>query len=742
MPADYGATHDNNIETETFSTLKIGKLRALGVFSLVVLGAVALVHRDDTLFQTEHPLNVVPTSIKANSHTGNVEDCNNGKHDVAEHGVDCGGVCVDRICDCVGDDVVKLADEGKCSWTDNNNTVKPPTAWDNAGEWESLSWTGIAIVSPSAAELEGKVYDEGHHKITFTARDESNNEAFCIAVVNVTDNQAPSMSSGGCPKDMYPELNDECTVPGLNDEYQWTVPGYTDSCGDVTGHNETTTYSETLTGTETISKSYTATDRAGLSATCEFDIAPKDVTSPIVDFTAMDESAVLLDGWTKNSACVKGRHQSTWSSDGTESLSALLQQEVKDNCDSDDELTYTFDPVLPEDGFIPVGENNFTVTIKDRSNNTVTTTVLLIVKDIEDPTFTKCPNDQVFKLPAGEHEMKVEWDESAITARDNDCSSTNMVERENDNELEPTNGAVWSSGNYTVKYVATDASNNTAECSFVMAVIDVTAPVMEGCVESISMNNLLYTHYGIPGYHASDDKWLALTATDVVDTAKNLSTPITWEPNCGQDDCSLDGYAFPNGNTKIVATATDSVGLTTVCEFYVKVKDEQKPFWEDQNSNAECTGEYSTGELDYQQCGGETIVAKNMTYTTKHYDAELTKFEGQSTCCDPSFTCMEINEHFSQCKPSLAPSASPTASPTAEPTNEPTPAPSAEPTALPTTEPTVVTGCSDASDSEIIQNWFGAANSCADAKSKNFCAFLSGNGGLCCQTCGQDTPII
>jgi len=369
---------------------------------------------------------------------------------------------------------------------------------------------------------------------------------------------------------------------------------------------------------------------------------------------------------------------------------ALLRREVKDNCDQNDDLTFTFDPVLPSNGFMPVGETNLTVTVKDASNNIATTTVLLKVKDTEKPTFTECPNDLVFNLPDGQHTMKVEWNETElIVARDNDCSSANLVERETDQEQEPANGAMWSKGNYTIKYVATDASKNIAECSFVVAVIgDVTAPTMKGCVQSISMNTLLYTHYGIPGYHADDEKWPALTATDVGDMAKNLSTPITWEPNCGKDDCSLDGYAFPHGETKIVATATDAAGLTALCEFYVKVIDEQIPFWEDQNPNVECNDETRTGELDYQQCGGDTIVAKNKINATKHYEVELTTFKGKEACCDTSFTCMKINDHYSQCKPSLAPSASPTSTPTNTPTGHPSASPTGKPTGKPTAKPT------------------------------------------------------
>jgi len=90
-----------------------------------------------------------------------------------------------------------------------------------------------------------------------------------------------------------------------------------------------------------------------------------------------------------------------------------------------------------------------------------------------------------------------------------------------------------------------------------------------------------------------------------------------------------------------------------------------------------------------------------MIKDTLHYESELTVFEGEESCCDPSFTCMELNKHFSQCKPSLAPSASPTNEPTSKPTSKPTSEPTSEPTNKPTSEPTIAATTCDIRENDM-----------------------------------------
>ena len=102
---------------------------------------------------------------------------------------------------------------------------------------------------------------------------------------------------------------------------------------------------------------------------------------------------------------------------------------------------------------------------------------------------------------------------------------------------------------------ATDASGNTATCTFTVTVNDTENPVIT-CPANITVNN----GAGLCGANVT----FAATATD-----NCPGTTISYSP--------ASGSLFPIGTTTVTATATDASGNTASCTFTVTVADAENP---------------------------------------------------------------------------------------------------------------------------------------------------------------------
>jgi hypothetical protein len=115
-------------------------------------------------------------------------------------------------------------------------------------------------------------------------------------------------------------------------------------------------------------------------------------------------------------------------------------------------------------------------------------------------------------------------------------------------------------GTSTVTYRATDASGNTADCSFTVTVTqnaDTEDPVISNCPENITVSN-------DAGSCGAIVNWTPPTATD---NSGSVNLTSNFEP----------GSFFPVGTTTVTYTATDAAGNTATCSFEVTVSDNEKP---------------------------------------------------------------------------------------------------------------------------------------------------------------------
>lgn len=136
------------------------------------------------------------------------------------------------------------------------------------------------------------------------------------------------------------------------------------------------------------------------------------------------------------------------------------------------------------------------------------------------------------------------------TASDN-CSSVNVTSS-------IPSGTYFGVGTNTVVYTATDASSNTATCSFTVTICDTSPPVIQNtpanipCVEATSPAGAVVTYAN-------------LTATDIVDGA----VAVTSVP--------ASGSVFPVGTTTVVSTTIDAHGNSASTSFTITVCDRTPP---------------------------------------------------------------------------------------------------------------------------------------------------------------------
>jgi len=314
-----------------------------------------------------------------------------------------------------------LADDGTCEFKDTDGTVTPPNSWDNAGFFNTGAWNGKGMVSPDAAVLQGDVYQEGENDILFTAIDGHGNEAKCKMVVKVTDKQKPT-EVNACPADSSPSVDAQCNV-----NTTWTTPGFTDNCEGLTGDVDSTVVSKSFSGLQGEKIVYKVTDKGGQIASCEFTITPTDVSKPTIygktgDFEAMTDSPFLLPTLEQSGdKCVEGLHADTFTTD--KSFESLVRSEISDNCDSQQNLTLTYEPPLPEDGMFKPGNETYTVTVTDQGNNAATGSMQVHIVDMEAPKVVKCPTEAYeFVVPNNTHSAEVTWSEDVVDFIDNDCA--------------------------------------------------------------------------------------------------------------------------------------------------------------------------------------------------------------------------------------------------------------------------------------------------------------------------------
>ena len=404
-------------------------------------------------------------------------------------------------------DVAANTDAGTCTAA---VTYADPTTNDNCGG------TGVSLTSGLGS---GKSFGLGTHTESWLATDAGSNTATCSFDVVVTDAEAPTVA---CPADIAAE-NDAGQCGAV---VSFATPTGADNCG-VAGTVQT---SGPLSGASFAvgesTPTFTTTDNAGLSASCQFVITVADTEQP-----AMVCPSDVVTG-TDAGQC-----------GAVVSFSDAI---TTDNCNAAS-LALTEGQV--SGSLFAVGGTDQTFEATDGAGLTTSCGFRVTVNDDDAPSIS-CPADVSAGTDDGTCAAMVTY--AAATASDNCAGATASL------ASGLGSGASFGLGAHTESWTAADAAGNSASCDFAVTVSDDDAPTIS-CPADIAANN----------------------------DAGQCSAVVTFAAATGADNCGVastdqtggpaSGAAFAVGTTTPAFTTTDTAGLTASCQFAVTVADAEAP---------------------------------------------------------------------------------------------------------------------------------------------------------------------
>jgi gliding motility-associated-like protein len=318
----------------------------------------------------------------------------------------------------------------------------------------------------------------------------------------------------------------ECTT-----NYTWPPIQVSDNCGAIASLDSNITSNVFTTGNHVVI--YTATDIAGNTSVCSFNVFVVDAIFPqfivpcpqniVTNVTANTCSKVVT--WTAPTAF-----------DACDQMSVPVMSNFNSGA--------TF----------AAGVTTVVYSATDQSGNTTSCSFTVTVNESIEPVVT-CPSDITELVSSGACNAVANW--LPATAADN-CTANPMV------TSDIASGALFNAGFTTVTYTATDASGNTATCSFVVTVMETVMPSIV-CPPNMTAQ----VSNTMPAICGGEASWMPATATDNCDNNVTVSPSIT------------SGSYFPIGANTVEYTATDDSGNTATCSFTVEIIDNVAPVFTD-----------------------------------------------------------------------------------------------------------------------------------------------------------------
>ena len=365
----------------------------------------------------------------------------------------------------------------------------------------------------------------GSTVVTLSAQDDAGNIGTCTFNVIPADNQAPNVF--GCPADITVS-NDAGSCDAV---VTYAAITSTDNCDGVVVPVLTTGQaSGTIFALGTLTVTYVATDLAGNSTTCEFDVTVVDNEDPILSCP----SSQILNVDPSTCGAVVNYTAPT----------------ATDNCASP--VTPTLSAGLASGSTFPLGTTTVTFIANDGNGNDSSCSFTITVVDNENPVIT-CPSNITANTGANSCNAFVNY--SLPTVTDNCATGIVPVLTAGQNS-----GSSFALGTTTVSYQANDGNGNSATCSFTITVEDNVDPQILACPLDITAN----VEAGTCG---ATIVYAAVNATD------NCAGAITPTLTSGQ----ASGTVFPLHTTTVTYVADDGNGNTSTCSFTVTIIDNELP---------------------------------------------------------------------------------------------------------------------------------------------------------------------
>lgn len=399
----------------------------------------------------------------------------------------------------------------------NPNPI-PTVSGDPGGTFSETSGN-IAFADPLTGEIDLSASTiGGPYDVTYTVAGGCQE----IQQITISSNSSPVFTF--CPTTI-----NALSAPGSCDTLiSYSIPVATDDCGtvsivqtDLTGYSSGDNFP---VGTTTLE--YTATDLAGNTAVCVFDVVVADVENPVFTFCPANIS--------------QGNNLSTCGASVTFSTPT-----ASDNCS----VSVSQISGLASGATFPVDTtlNRFVAT--DAFGNTDTCSFLVIVEDVEAPSIT-CPSDIIQSNDPGLCSAVVNY--SVPTGTDNCFVDSTWI------SLGDSSGASFPVGPpITVEYFVQDAAGLQGSCSFTITVVDTTGPSLTCPSDTTLANDSL--------------------SCDAV-----FSYSIPFADNCSASSLSQlnglpSGSAFPLGSTINEFSVVDASSNSSTCSFTVTVIDTIAP---------------------------------------------------------------------------------------------------------------------------------------------------------------------
>lgn len=362
-------------------------------------------------------------------------------------------------------------------------------------------------------------------EVIIYAEDVDGNIDSCVFTVVSDDIVAPTIT---CPND---------TIVGSDVACEYLVPDFsslttaTDNCDPSLSFSQSPTAGNKLTGYNTsYFISMTATDVAGNSSVCSFQVTLIDTLAPT--FSNCKDTTLYLD------------HNCELSMPDL-----FTYVGINENCSS------VSTSQSPAAGSTISGATVTSVfyTATDVSNNSSTCVMDIITVDTTSPNVVSCPSNMTVSTSSTSCDYEVTDFSSSVFATDN-CSSVFTITQSE------SVGTLLSAGStYPITMTVMDDAGNTGTCSFDITVEDNIAPVLN-CPANPSVGADANCQYTIPSYDT------VVNPTDNCGTVIFSQTPVAGTVISGigtQQSISL--------------YAEDAEGNQTSCSFMITIADTTSP---------------------------------------------------------------------------------------------------------------------------------------------------------------------
>lgn len=420
-----------------------------------------------------------------------------------------------------------------------------PTATDNCSS---------ATVQQTSGPTNGTLLQAGDYPIVFVATDSLGNSSTCEFTVSVLGNEEPVIT---CPDNFT--LENDSSLCGAIVSF---VADFEQSCSG----NVTLSYSQnpgTLFSVGETIVTATATDNGGNSASCSFTVTVSDTEAPIIDCGDPDTT------YTKSI----NTGNCTYLINGNE----LDPLSISDNC-ADITLVNSIGDSSSLAGIeLPIGTSTILWTATDTSGNASTCSINVLVEGSVIPVLDCSNLDSLITRNTDSLTCAFVVNGTFLDPADV-LSSCAFTLTNNINGLSSLDGESFDLGQHTILWTASNDSNQTSQCQFILEVLDDQAPEIS-CPENISLAN------------------------DSSFCGANVVFAANFQDNCPGNVSVTYSHAsgtfFPIGETLVNVVATDSAGNSDSCSFSITVADTEAPIIDCGNPNETLTKFVNNGNCTY-----------------------------------------------------------------------------------------------------------------------------------------------